>query len=155
MNCAKEKPIAERNSLRMRPCRGPGCGATFFVCIRCGRGPRYCSNACRKAARHRQTRAVTSRYQRSEAGKLVHRSRQKAYRERLSGHHVTYQDTTSVITPPPGRSIIPPTCSLCGHQTVWVNPFAPLPYRLRRLSKAHRKRKAASKRQFSTFSRDR
>ena len=144
--------MAEGDSLRMRPCRGPGCGATFFVCIRCDRGQRYCSDACRKAARRRQSRAATSRYQRSEAGRLAHRSRQKAYRERLSECRVTYQGTTSVITPPPGRSIIPPTCSLCGHQTIWVNPFAPLPFRLRRPSKAHRKRKSAKCSIFYVFS---
>jgi hypothetical protein len=154
MNRAKEKPIAEGSSLRMRSCHGPGCGAPFFVCIRCDRGQRYCSDACRKAARRRQTRAANSRYQCSEADKLAHRSRQKAYRERRSRCRVTYQGITSVITPHPGRSIIPPTCSRCGHQTVWVNPFAPLPYRLRRPSKAHRKRRAPTV-HFSTFLDDR
>jgi hypothetical protein len=154
MNYTNEKPIAEGGSLRMRSCRGPGCGAMFFVCIRCDRGHRYCSDACRKAARCRQTRAANSRYQRSDTGKVAHRSRQKTYRGRLSGHCVTYQGTTSVSTPPPSRSIIPPTCSLCGRQTVWVNPFAPLPYRLRRPSKAHRTRTSA-KCHFSTFSHDR
>ena len=154
MNFAKEKPTTEGNVLRMRTCRGPSCGATFFVCIRCDRGQRYCSDVCRNETRRRQTRAANSRYQRSEAGKLAHRSRQKAYRERLSGSRVTYQGTTSVITPAPGRSIIPPTCSRCGHQTVWINPFAPLPYRLRRPSKAHRRGKSAQC-HFSTFSRDR
>jgi hypothetical protein len=154
MNCAKEKPIAEGRSLRMRPCRGPDCGATFFVCIRCDHGQRYCSDACRKAARRRQTRAANSRYQRSDAGKVAHRSRQNAYRKRLSGCRVTYQGTTSAITPPPIRSIASPRCSFCGHQTVWVNPFAPLPYRLRRPSMPHRRRKAATV-HFSTFLDDR
>lgn len=49
--------------LRPRICRGPGCRAMFFVCRRCYRGQRYFSEGCRAAARRRQQRAASGRYQ--------------------------------------------------------------------------------------------
>ena len=151
VNFATEKPIAEKSTLRLRSCHGPGCGAIFFVCARCDRGQRYCSGTCRTAARRRQTHAANARYQRSEAGRLAHRARQKAYRANLARRHVTYQGTTSVTTPRLHRPISPPTCTVCGHQTVWVNPFAPLPFRIRRSSRGHRRKRSADS-HFSTFS---
>lgn len=124
--------------LGLRSCHGPGCGAIFFICVRCDRGQRYCSGPCRTATRRRQTQAANARHQRSEAGRQAHRARQKAYRAKLARCHVTNQGTTSVTTPRLHRPISPPTCTVCGHQTAWVNPFAPLPFRLRRTTRAHR-----------------
>ena len=95
MNYAKEKPVPEGSTLRMRRCCGRDCGVVFFVCIRCDRGQRYCSDACREAARRRQTRAANSRYQRSETGKQAHRLRQRAYRKRTLERRATYQGHTS------------------------------------------------------------
>lgn len=146
----KEKPVAEGNTLRMRRCCGQDCGSVFFVCVRCDRGQRYCSSACRQAARRRQTRAANARYQRSEAGKQAHRLRQRAYRKRSCKRSVTYQGHTSAILLPSIGSFVPPTCLACRQRTVWINPYPPLPFRLRRSSKEHRRKKSAAG-HFSTF----
>jgi hypothetical protein len=151
MNYAKEKPVPEGSTLRMRRCCGRDCGVVFFVCIGCDRGQRYCSDACREAARRRQTRAANSRYQRSETGKQTHRLRQRAYRKRTLERSVTYQGHTSAPAPPAIRSLLPPTCLVCRHRTVWINPYPALPYRLRRHSKARRRNRSATG-HFSTLS---
>ena len=149
-----EKPNTEASTLRLRTCRAPSCRAMFFVCVRCDRGQRYCCDTCRKAARRGQTRAANARYQRTEAGKLAHRARQKTYRALLARRGVTYQGTTSATAPRLGRPICPPTCVICGHQTVWVNPFTQLHFRIRRSPTAHR-RTVPAKVQISTFSDER
>lgn len=154
MNRATGKLIPEGSTHRMRRCCGPDCGAVFFVCIRCDRGQRYCSGDCRQSARRRKTRAANARYQRSDAGRRAHRLRQKAYRRRSAERRVTYQGPTSVTSPPSIRLLAPPSCVVCRRQTVWVNPYPPLPYRLRRPSKAHWKKRSAAG-HFSTLSDDR
>ena len=135
-----ERPTTAASTLRLRTCRALGCRVMFFVCVRCDRGQRYCCDDCRKAARRRQTRAANKRYQRSEAGKLAHRARQKTYRAHRSRRSVTYQGRTSATAPRLGRPICPPTCAICGHQTVWVDPFTQLHFRIRRSPQAHRRR---------------
>ena len=155
MNRTSEKPIADGKALRMRLCRGPGCGAMFFVCIGCYRGQRYCREACRETARRIQMRAANARYQRSNAGKISHRSRQRAYRTRLSMKNVTYQGCISVEALLPIRPIEPLTCSVCGHQTVWINPYAAIArVVLRRPRKPQQRNRSATVRIY-TFSNDR
>ena len=68
--------------LRQRFCRGVGCGAVFWICRHCDRGHRYCSDRCRRKARRQQLRAANRRHQQSREGRLDHRDRQRAYRER-------------------------------------------------------------------------
>ena len=73
--------------LRMRHCRA--CGAVFCICSHCDRGQRYCSQACRQVTRRRQRRAANRRHQRTELGRRAHRMRQRQYRLRRAGAHVT------------------------------------------------------------------
>ena len=73
---------AAAEPFRQRFCRAADCGARFFVCRACDRGQRYCSAACRAQARTQQQRNARQRHQRSRAGRLDHRDRQRAYRRR-------------------------------------------------------------------------
>jgi hypothetical protein len=150
MSRAVEKTTEVDRFLRMRRCRGPGCGAIFYVCCRCDRGQRYCSAACRAAARRQQLSAANSRYQRSELGRQAHRRRQRAYRERFSKPRVTYQGSRSSPSPriihPPGS----PKCSFCSFHGVWINPFRLSPARRHSRAKAPRRRPSANG-QISTF----
>lgn len=81
---------------RQRFCRARDCGARFFLCRACDRGQRYCSAACRRRARTLQRRAARQRHQRSPAGRLDHRDRQRAYRRRLA----VRRHTGSEVPPP-------------------------------------------------------
>ncbi len=65
-----------------RRCHAPGCGVLFFVCRSCYRGQRYCSRPCRQTARREQRRIANRRHQQSDDGRLDHRDRQRAYRQR-------------------------------------------------------------------------
>lgn len=69
---------------RQRFCRAPACGARFFLCRACDRGQGYCSARCRAQARAQQLRSARQRHQRSAAGRLDHRERQRRYRRRLA-----------------------------------------------------------------------
>ncbi len=69
---------------RQRFCRAATCRARFFVCRACDRGQCYCSAACRAQARAQQLRVARQRHQRTAAGRLDHRDRQRAYRRRLA-----------------------------------------------------------------------
>ena len=82
--------------LRRRFCRGAGCGVVFWICRHCDRGHRYCGERCRKKARRQQRRAANRRHQQSREGRLDHRDRQRAYRERRGLRRVT--DHTSPAT---------------------------------------------------------
>ena len=75
--------------LRQRFCRGAGCGAVFWICRYCDRGHQYCGERCRRKARRQQRRAANRRHQQSREGRLDHRDRQRAYRERHSLRRVT------------------------------------------------------------------
>ena len=83
---------------RQRFCRARDCGARFFLCRACDRGQGYCSAACRTRARAEQRRAAGQRHQRSAAGRLDHRDRQRAYRRRLARRR---------HTPPPQDEPLP------------------------------------------------
>lgn len=70
-------------------CRGPGCGAMFYICRSCYRGQVYCGDCCRRKARRQQLRRANRRHQQSREGRLDHRDRQRAYRERCRRRRVT------------------------------------------------------------------
>jgi hypothetical protein len=83
--------------LRLRVCFGNECRAVFFLCSRCDRGQRYCSLACRERARIEQRRRANPRHQQSPEGRLDHRDRQRAYRERcrhraLQASYLSFDD---------------------------------------------------------------
>ena len=85
--------------LRQRVCRAQTCLAVFWLCLHCDRGQRYCSLACRNGARLRQRRRANLRHQRSPEGRLDHRDRQQAYRDRQSQRRVTDQGSVSITSP--------------------------------------------------------
>ena len=75
--------------LRRRFCRWAGCGAVFWICRHCDRGHQYCGDRCREKARWQQRRAANRRHQQSWEGRLDHRDRQRAYRDRRGLRRVT------------------------------------------------------------------
>ena len=74
--------MAREVVLRQLTCCWPDCGATFYICNSCYRGHRYCGKPCRKKARQQQRRRANQRHQKNREGRLDHRDRQRAYRER-------------------------------------------------------------------------
>ena len=74
--------VASKVLWRQLFCRGPGCGAMFYICRSCYRGQVYCGDRCRQKARRQQKRRANRRHQQSREGRLDHRDRQRAYRER-------------------------------------------------------------------------
>src|SRR5438552_14412627 len=66
---------------RCRICAFPQCRATFYVCVSCYRGQRYCGPECRAIVRRQQLLAAGKRYQQSESGRRAHRERQRLYRD--------------------------------------------------------------------------
>ena len=92
--------MAREVVLRQLSCRWPGCGLVFYICSSCYRGHRYCGDRCRKKARREQRRRANQRHQQSREGRLDHRDRQRAYRERCRLRRVT--DHTSAGN---GRSV--------------------------------------------------
>ena len=86
-------------------CRGAGCTTVFHICRSCYRGQAYCGNTCRKKAKVQQDRKAKKKHQDSWEGRLDHRDRQEAYRNRCDGRFVT-----DVGSPRPDRfgSIEPP-----------------------------------------------
>ena len=66
----------------------------FYIYSSCYRGQVYCGDGCRCRMRREQRRRANRRYQQSEEGRLDHRDRQRAYRERCRLRGVT--DHTSV-----------------------------------------------------------
>ena len=65
-----------------RRCHAAGCGVLFYICRSCYRGQRYCGGPCRQMARCAQRRMANRRHQQSDDGRLDHRDRQRAYRQR-------------------------------------------------------------------------
>ena len=112
--------------LRSRLCRGPSCGAVFYVCSHCDRGQRYCGESCRAGARLIQRRAANQRYQRSGPGKDAHRLRQRAYRQRSCRARVTDQASRPITMPAVVAPPSPPQCAICRAQSRWVDPFGVL-----------------------------
>lgn len=67
---------------RQRFCKASDCHTLFFICSYCDRGQRYCGLICRKSCRIQQRRDAVRRHQQSFEGRLDHRDRQRAYRQR-------------------------------------------------------------------------
>lgn len=67
------------------------------MCRSCYRGHRYCSNACRQAARTDSLRRARARYQATQEGRDGHRERQNEYR------HSAEKNVTDQ-TPPPAAA---------------------------------------------------
>lgn len=136
--------------LHQRFCHAPGCDVSFFVCPSCDRGQRYCSLPCRRRTRLAQLRAASRRYQASLEGRLGHRDRQRAYRQRQVAtassapeksvtHHPSQPPGACVImlnfaAPQPGRpttllvrsafSVIGTLhCHFCTQASLFLNPF--------------------------------
>ena len=123
--------------LRVRHCCEQTCRTVFSICASCDRGQRYCRPACRSMSRQRQVRAAGRRYQRSEAGRLGHRRRQCAYRNRGADAPVTHQ-RLPLITSSSAPVQRPMTqCTACGQSNRWINPYyALVPRRRRRVRSA-------------------
>ena len=126
------------------------CGTPFFVCRKDYRGQAYCGDACRAATRFVSARAARMRHERSEAGRLDHRDRQRAYRMRLRTR-VTAHASAAMPLPrtlsPPRSTPAPrapfharlPRCVRCGCESAWVR-WAPLPRTRPRRSRRDRGR---------------
>ena len=132
---------------RQRFCRAVDCGVVFWICRCCDRGQQYCGDRCRcrQKARRQQRREANRRHQQSREGRLDHRDRQRAYRQRRRQARVT--DTPSAapldsgsITATPFRSrngpengfVEPgyaddtgfePACIICGRILRFADPF--------------------------------
>ena len=131
--------------LRQRFCRGADCGVVFWICRHCDRGHQYCGGRCRQKARRQQLRAANRRHQQSREGRLDHRDRQRAYRERRRRRvtdHTSAEtfDSDSIVAAEPSRSEnglgsvsgearyaesaeFEPACIICGRT---VGFFAPV-----------------------------
>ena len=132
---------------RQRVCRFPSCLAVFYLCRHCDRGQRYCSPRCREKSRRQKRHEANRRHQQSPEGRLDHRDRQHAYRQRRRKQGVT--DQGSLRGFPHARMAVsepqPPTpaagvsesplavpvsgdfggvvCQICGRRGRFVNPF--------------------------------
>jgi hypothetical protein len=114
--------------LRLRICGFPECRSVFTICVSCDRGQRYCGPACRSAVRRRQRRDANHRYQQSEQGREVHRRCQRRYREGATQAPVTDQTPTPITSPAPRSRC----CTICGRQSLWIDPFPTIPRLCRR-----------------------
>ena len=136
---------------RLRVCRASGCGCLFWICRRCDRGHRYCSDRCRQETRRRQRREANRRHQQSLEGRLDHRDRQRAYRRRcrervtdqgrrhdrtlvrmalvdslrfsLPGKEGEPRKERYVPSPFDRRRHFRARCVLCGRSGDWIDPF--------------------------------
>ena len=96
--------------LRHRLCGYSGCHGLFTICVSCDRGQRYCSSACRAAARREQRSRANRRYQEGAAGREAHRKCQQRYRARPASPLVTDQPGVSLSTPAEATSPVPRAC---------------------------------------------
>lgn len=124
--------------LRNRNCRG--CGVVFCVCGRCDRGQCYCSPLCRRGARRQQLRAANRRHQRTDAGRRLHRMRQREYRLRLAKARVTDHGSPVIVLPGGTQRNRLGSCAVCGRYSRWIDPFPaiPLPRSARRRQRTGR-----------------
>lgn len=135
------------NPFRQRLCNASACRRLFFLCSRCDRGQRYCSDPCRSQTRREQLRAANRRYQQSPEGREGNRDRQQAFRRHktpapcsASEKTVTDQSSQALLT---SRTITPRpetapgtepwrgrlsdfrqlVCRFCGRVARFLNPF--------------------------------
>jgi hypothetical protein len=124
------KTTETENPLRWRFCRAADCGALFFVCKHCDRGQRYCSEGCRNEGRRKSRSEASSRYQRSESGRIRHLLRQRAYRHKRSKASVTHQGYQQSIPPIHQAPSATPKCAFCHVENRWTDPFDQMSPRL-------------------------
>ena len=72
------------------------CRCQVRICTRCDRGNVYCSKQCAGSARRESVRWAGVRYQRTDAGKRNHASRQNRYRQRQI-QKVTHQGSDKAV----------------------------------------------------------
>lgn len=79
------------------------CRQQVVLCRECDHGNRYCSEKCAAMARRQQMREAGRRYQLGDQGRLLHRERQRRYRQRQL-ERGSAQGSPSVSLPhdPPG-----------------------------------------------------
>jgi len=76
--------LAPHGFVLLREIQCGWCGTVFCICRSCWRGQRYCSDACRQAARRQGHRQAQHRYRRTKKGKSAHRAAEKRRRVGLS-----------------------------------------------------------------------
>jgi hypothetical protein len=137
--------------LRLRLCGYSGCHGLFTICVTCDRGQRYCSSACRVAARREQRSRANRRYQGGVAGREAHRKCQQRYRARSVVPSVTDQPGVSLSTPAEATSTVPRACVVCGANGCWVDttPCLPGEWRRRRRLKKYARMRRLQKRALS------
>jgi hypothetical protein len=87
------------DSFRFVVCDRADCRQVFFLCRRCDRGDRYCSQRCAYRARHATLRAAGRRYQHSRPGRRQHAARQARYRGRRAAREkVTHQTSHAPVS---------------------------------------------------------
>jgi hypothetical protein len=150
--CGESVDYRAARERRARHALLPQVRAPFFLCSRDYRGQAYCGDHCRLAARALSARTARRRHERSDAGRLDHRDRQRAYRVRLRTR-VTDQASPVGTSPPkvsrrrsesaaPDRRPVPaglPTCARCGCTSAWVQRRVE-PWVTRRSGVVHRHR---------------
>jgi len=117
--------VMSQDVLRNRNCRG--CGVVFCVCGRCDRGQSYCSPLCRRGARRQQLRAANRRHQRTDAGRRLHRMRQRDYRLRRAKARVTDHGSPVIVLPGGTQRNRLGSCAVCGRYSRWIDPFPAIP----------------------------
>lgn len=90
MSCISEHVLVPLKEIVCRRC-----GVHFWICRRCWRGRRYCSDGCREAAKQESRRESQRRYRQTEKGRENHREREKLRRVGLSKKSKTIVDDTS------------------------------------------------------------
>ena len=99
--------------LREVRCHRSCCSRVFWLCRRCDRGQRYCSEECRRHARERSVRKARRNYARKELGRENNRKRQRRYRARMTARQVL---CTNRVTDHSSQKI--------GEQASWANVAA-------------------------------
>lgn len=84
-----KRVVPDSEVARFRHCYWQECRALFSICVHCDRGQRYCSGACRSAARKQQRAKANARHQSGPSGKQAHRDCQRRYRDRQRSAPVT------------------------------------------------------------------
>jgi len=101
-------------SLRLAQC--PRCQRLFAICSHCDRGHVYCGPPCSLGARRDSLRRARRRHRRSPEGRLDHRDRERARRQRRRLFVARVGDHPSA--PPPPEIKLDPALEPSGISTV-------------------------------------
>lgn len=85
------------------------CGSLMQLCVPCDRGQRYCGALCRDQGRRRQVRQAGQRYQQTEAGRLLHAARQRAYAARRKAGQLAAVDSPATVAARSQQAVLCPT----------------------------------------------